>query len=805
MKTIVQQAPIRNAQTVGASVYSHSGEFAPDYTDLRMIGRGHDLEFTRFYRSSLADQIGQLGRGWSCGLTEKIERDGDDVLYHNGAGEVHRFRSGKKGEYTSPVGFYGLILQEKGEFVLRRRFGRSYRFHAPEAGGAILSIEDRNHNVIQLSYSARGIVILDTMRRSISVAVNEGRIQGLTDHAARNWKYVYDKDDRLVEVIQPATADFPQGTSLRYAYDTNHRLISMTDAKGQTYLVNTYDKSGRVVEQQHGSGLSKMAYDTVGTGGDGFPTYRTTCQEKNGSTRVLDHNEAGNVIVSTLQVRRESFAPEDIAGLTGDKIPVTTTSSYNRNGELISRRFPPGHEAKWTYTEGQSNPLNQGNHSQITQLPQANVASDQTSIVTTYEYEPTFQSLASQTDPRGNTTSYQYDAQGNLTATTFPAVSIQPLDGGPVRATPFMRTQQCKYAYNSMGQLLRRTDIDGSVTAYHYYPIDDPCGTRGPSSATAAPDRVCGYLACVVRDADGAKVTNEYGYDQFGNADSVFDGKRNATRLRYNAMGKVECAIGREPFKHRIDYKYDANYNEIESAQSFERPVLDDATQKPTLTSTTLRELKEYNALDSVTARSIVGDGKIVTESFGRDDSERVVRHIQPLGTVTEDACTTNATCLIEKNSAVGTKETFTERFTYTFNGAARAYTDGNGNRTTHHYDGFQRYRGFTDPGGTTKNQWFDEADNVVRVRVAGNDGAPSKASETARGESEPLTDVHFHFDQWNRAYRMDQAWRDLATGRALGQSTWNGETGIMSTVVEYARERAPGKNLVGNGQRHGL
>ncbi|HMH50790.1 MAG TPA: DUF6531 domain-containing protein [Candidatus Acidoferrum sp.] len=789
----IQQAPIRGAQTIAASVYSHSGEFAPHYTDLRLPGRGLELHLTRFYRSSRADHLGELGRGWSCGLMKKLEREGDDLMYHNGAGEVRRFLRARNGEYSSPAGFYGVLQQEKDHFVIRQRFGHTSRFHPLEAGGGISSIEDRNHNVIQSSYSPTNIAIIDTMSRRVVISVSAGLVEGVADHVGRSWRYVYDTDHRLVEVIQPATADFPQGTSLKYAYDQNHRLISLTDAKGQTYLMNRYDRPGRVVIQKHGSGTYAMEYDPVGTGSDGFPIHRTTCRRKDGSIVVLEHNEAGNVIASTLRVRRGSFAPEDIAGMTGPDVPVVTTSVYNRNSELTSRRFPAGHETTWAYTEHESNPLNQGNLAQITELPQPGVESDQASIVTKYEYESSFQLRAACIDPRGNTTSHQYDEHGNLTTTKYPPVSIQPVDGGAARVVPVDRTQQCTYAYNSMGQLLRRTDIDGSVTEYHYYPSDDPGGTRGPSSATAAPDRVCGYLARLVRDAAGAKIRNEYAYDQFGNTAAVFDGKSNAARLRYNAMGAVESLTGREPFKHRIDYKYDANYNEIESTHSFDRPVYDDATPQTTLRSGTLRETKDYNALDNVTARRIIGDDKIVTESFIRDVNERIARQIQPLGNVTEYVFDERG-LVIERIAAVGTKETCTERFAYTLNGAVRIHTDTNGNRTTHHYDGFQRYRGFTDPAGTTKNQWFDEANNVVRVRVDGDTGSAPHDPQDARRERAPLMEAHYHFDQWNRAYRTDQAWHDPATGTALGDSQWNGEKGIVSTVVEYAENGRPGK-----------
>src|SRR5439155_23042217 len=170
MKTNVQQVPMRNAQTIAIFVCSHSGEFAPHYTDLRLTGRGLDLDISRFYRSSRADHVGELGRGWSCGITKKIEREGDDLWYHNGAGEAYRFVRGRNGKCASPVGFYGILVQETEDFVIRQRFGRRYRFQLPDAGGRILSIEDRNHNAILFSYSVDGVVILDTMRRKIAIS-----------------------------------------------------------------------------------------------------------------------------------------------------------------------------------------------------------------------------------------------------------------------------------------------------------------------------------------------------------------------------------------------------------------------------------------------------------------------------------------------------------------------------------------------------------------------------------------------------------------------------------------------------------
>jgi hypothetical protein len=134
-ETGVQQAPIRNATKIGVSVYSHSGEFAPVDTDLELPSRGFNFKFIRAYRSSLCGHISDMGRGWSSSIMKKIERESNDIIYHDGAGQVHRFVRKKKGNYTSPAGFYGIHLHEEMQYLIHIRYGQVYRFEAPEQGG----------------------------------------------------------------------------------------------------------------------------------------------------------------------------------------------------------------------------------------------------------------------------------------------------------------------------------------------------------------------------------------------------------------------------------------------------------------------------------------------------------------------------------------------------------------------------------------------------------------------------------------------------------------------------------------------
>ena len=225
----MQQPPVRNASIVAAFVFSHSGEFGAVSLDVRIAGHGPNLDLIRSYRSSLADSIGALGRGWSCNLARRVEHDGKDVLYGDGTGSVHRFAHKKAGQYTSPADLYAVLRENGGEFVLEEQFGTRTAFQAPDQGGRILAVTDRNANGLRFSYSADSVQIVDAVNRKALVTVDDGLWRTVTDHAGRTWQFLYDANSLLVEVVRPATRDFPQGTSVTYGYDVHHRLVTLTD------------------------------------------------------------------------------------------------------------------------------------------------------------------------------------------------------------------------------------------------------------------------------------------------------------------------------------------------------------------------------------------------------------------------------------------------------------------------------------------------------------------------------------------------------------------------------------------------
>src|SRR5436190_21257810 len=118
MRHAMRQPPIRNANLIGVSVCSHSGEFAPAAADLRLPGRGMDLVVTRAYRSSLAGAVGAFVRGWSTNICRRVESVKGGLVYHDGTGSAHRFEQPKGGRFETPPGLYWVIeLGQPGQYV----------------------------------------------------------------------------------------------------------------------------------------------------------------------------------------------------------------------------------------------------------------------------------------------------------------------------------------------------------------------------------------------------------------------------------------------------------------------------------------------------------------------------------------------------------------------------------------------------------------------------------------------------------------------------------------------------------------
>ncbi len=579
------QNPFRNSSIIGVNVYSHSGEFSPQFFDLTIPGRGLSFQFVRKYRSSNSAENNILGRGWDFNYGKWLESNDEDnniIIYHDGFGRNHQFdKLAGTNIYRSPNGIYSTLSQEgddSSKMLLKERFGTLFLFEKPakinhnvknnnhdgfsnHTQGRLLSIKDRNGNTIEFKYNNNVIRAIDSLGREITMTLdNNDRIIKLQDHANRIWYYNYNQDECLVETVQPTTREFPEGPRIKYAYDKQNRLKSITDPNGQTFLENYYDEEGRVSKQNYGEGYFEFKYDKIGNTENGFPIYNTRVRLKNESNIILMHNEQGLVIEHTSFVSSSSLHPEDLTkiSLYSDStsnnkikqkdtlIPPVTKSKFNKNNEVIERTFPAGNSTKRIYDENSDDPLSRANLLQIIRAPsKEGKINEHEELAVFYSYEPRHNFVESFTNSLGFKYLYKYDDRGNRVQNIFPKVTTTINDikkesnrSSQTKSLIKISTLVSSCTYNDAGQIISYIDTSGSTTDYYYYPADDPCGIV--DSNKMIQEGKGGYLAKIVRNPvkedqqlkdKPANLVKTFGYDIHGNRIIINDGKSIPTQI----------------------------------------------------------------------------------------------------------------------------------------------------------------------------------------------------------------------------------------------------------------------------------
>lgn len=139
-----------------------------------------------------------------------------------------------------------------GVYNLRWRGGTTYQFLAPSTGPRIAylnGITDANGNTITLLHgnSSSPVQItqaIDPVGRSLTLIYDSSdRITSITDPIGRSVSYTYNSQGTLATVTDPA-----KGVT-SYAYDRQNRLTQITDARGVVVAQDSYDASGRVIQQ----------------------------------------------------------------------------------------------------------------------------------------------------------------------------------------------------------------------------------------------------------------------------------------------------------------------------------------------------------------------------------------------------------------------------------------------------------------------------------------------------------------------------------------------------------------------------
>ncbi len=348
-----------------------------------------------------------------------------------------------------------------------------------------------------------------------------------TDGRGNTTQFHYDARKRLIETDYPATAEYPEGTSVKNTYDGPGNLASVTDQAGAV-VQYTYDAANQlasVIQLNHpnpSANTNTYAYDPLGN--------LASLTDENQHTTANTFDQFGEPVMKvlpdlTLKETRIYDNAGNLSQLTHFNGAVTTYT-YDALNRLLSRATPGEPTVSFTYTPTGKyatstaadgtvhytyNALDQltskatpeGTLS-YTYLPSGKVetivSSNPNGISVAYAYDD-LNRLSTLTDNRlqGNqTTTYTYDPASNVATVHAPNGLSSTFTYDALNRLTAMNAGAATYSYQlgATGNRTGSTEGNGRSLAWNYDGIyrltnetisDDPAGNNGSASYNLDP------------------------------------------------------------------------------------------------------------------------------------------------------------------------------------------------------------------------------------------------------------------------------------------------------------------------------
>ena len=267
-------------------------------------------------------------------------------------------------------------------------------------------------------------------------------------------------------------------------------MLTITDAKGQVYVSNTYDSNDAITQQVYG--------------GDTY-SYNYT-RDNTGRITKVDVNNGRNVQTSyTFNVDGLVTKRERTTTNGGTELYVM---AYNNDGRMVSYSYPTASRvAMYSYD-------NQG------RVYQRTVMAGSLSQQWTYSYVGDTTRIAAITEPNGQVTQFNYDAKGNLVKTT--QLNVDTGNG--------VHNLETTYSYNADGLLVSMTDPQNITTSFAY--------------------NVKGDIESITKAGDTINLNR----DNYGNIVAMTDAEGNTSTFDYNNFNQLIQSTTAEGIVQSMQY-----------------------------------------------------------------------------------------------------------------------------------------------------------------------------------------------------------------------------------------------------------
>jgi RHS repeat-associated protein len=664
-----------------------------------------------------------------------------------------------------------------------------YRTTVGYPSGSSMVVTDPAGRALTFTFTGSHVTsVQDTASRSLTYGYDSaGNLTDVIDVGGGHWHFSYDSSHRMLTMRSPRfygdTITTPTPTLTNH-YDSAGRIDQQTDPLGRLTTFDytsipgstkVTDPKGNVTIDQYQDGL--LISVTAGYGTASAATWyyrydpatlgRTTTFLPPGYTTTATYDSAGNRTSETDGLGRKTTytynALDEVTSVAEPKQvnsqPMTTTLSYDTGGNLLSKSSPlldssgaTTATAVTTYHHDDlahpgdltsvTDPNNHTSTATYDSVGDLSSITDAAGNKTSFGYDTGRGWRTSQVSPKGNvaganpadyTTSYDYDAYGQLTTTRDPLWTS---------TTP--NRHQTVQHYDPDGNLDSVTDADGHTTTYSYDADSEQTSIHRSDGSTLRTDY---WPDGTIHDQyDAANQPTTYTYDGLGQLSAVTDPLGRTTQYRYDANGNLITLT--DPTGRTTTRSYDAAGQW--TGTDYSDPATPDVTnvsydpdgQRAAMTDGTGTTTWSWDSLHRMTSTTN-GAGQTIGYHYDLADRLTAIDYPGTTGTVTR--AYDNA-----------------DRLT--------AVTDWNAHQTTFSYDADSDLTSQTYPNGTTATTSYDRTGQLTGIQHAptanpaapfasfsyGRDGAGLLNSVTSTGV--PADTHSYGYNSLNQLTGVDTA-----------------------------------------------
>jgi RHS repeat-associated protein len=583
-------APGQIHASCGDPVSCATGNDTESQTDLSVGGRGVGLNLTRTYNSQAAAEgaKGAFGYGWTSSFSDHlaIEAESHKATLHQADGSTVPFiESG--GTFVAPAWSQDKLAgSAEAGYTLTLPNEVQYKFQG--SGGRLESVTDRYGNATTLTYNSEGRLeaITDPDGRKLTLAYNaEGLVESATDPMSHVVKYAYESGS-LASVTLPGESS----PRWQYKYNGSHELTEMIDGRGGK-TINEYNGANQVVAQTDPAKHTlRFEYEPFQTKITNEATGAVTLEQFTSDDEPSSITHGYGTALATTQ----SFTYNEGGYLTSETNGNNETTKYGYDGEgnRTSMVDPDANETKWTYDsthdvlttttpDGEATTIKRESDGNPETISRPTPGGTQT---TSYKYDA-HGDLTSVENPLKETWKYEYDAAGDRTGevdpendrrtwkynedsqeestvsprghatgakeSSFTTTIERDAQGRPLKITDPLG-HETKYTYDGNGNLETETDPEGDKTTYTYNADNQPVKVQEPNGTTTETEY--DGAGQVVSQTDGNKHTTKYTRNVLEQVTEVTDPLGHKTTKEYDKAGNLTSLTDAE--KRTTTYKY---------------------------------------------------------------------------------------------------------------------------------------------------------------------------------------------------------------------------------------------------------